>query len=160
MTRYWLKGTGVLVVLAGFVVGLSRSAEAQMPDVPATSAGAFDARSFLPWPPTIPDPHPFLPVPPPGTPPFLPPIGPADADWWTTASDPPPVLQDLARFIATLERTRDLLARWAGDGSMYLTQALGYNGVSRAGTAHVRPQEATFASAMEATDDRRDRGAL
>ncbi len=86
----------------------------QAVDPVAPGAIGFEPGSFLPWPPSLPDPRPIWPVPP-GTPPFLPPVGPADTDWWPVPAEPLPVLGDLARIVATLEQARDVMARWAGE---------------------------------------------
>lgn len=92
----------------------ARARSAQAVGSVATGAIGFEPGSFLPWPPSLPDPRPVWPVPP-GTPPFLPPIGPADTDWWPVPAEPLPILDDLARIVATLEQARDVLARWAGE---------------------------------------------
>lgn len=114
MPRQRLMRTGALLALAiALVGGPAGSVGAQVSTPYPPSAGTFDPLPFRPWPPVLPGPGPFLPVPPPGTPPFFPPLSPADSDWLAAPGDLPPVLLDLGRFITILEEVRDRLARWA-----------------------------------------------
>lgn len=106
----------VSVVAACLMAGMPRVADAQIPVVsiaPDDPAAEGPQAWPVPWPPSLPDPRPFLPVPP-GVPPFVPPIGPADGAWWSAPAGSVPVLQDLAQFVAVLEQARDMVAQWAG----------------------------------------------
>lgn len=116
----------VLVVAACLMAGMPRVAHAQVPVVlvpPGDPAAGGPQAWPVPWPPSLPDPRPFLPVPP-GVPPFVPPIGPADGAWWSAPAGSMPVLQDLVQFVAVLEQARDTLAQWAGAAQQAASDAL------------------------------------
>jgi hypothetical protein len=111
----------LLIALAG-VPAAGRPADAQ-PVLPAvTLPGAAISFPSLPWPPPLPGPGPFFPAPP-GTPPFLPPVGPAGSAWWPAAGGPAP-LGDLADVVAALQQVLDLLAGWAGSVQHAASDAL------------------------------------